>query len=286
MDGLPVGPLATNDLLALMTQYRMRSEYRRVLRGVWLRADVEPDFAIMGRAAAAAYPRGVLCGWSAAGLWGNPYRPEDALPEIIVPVNGRQHDGVAVRRVQLADSQWTTIGDVRCTTLERTAIDLGRFNQREDAVAALDALTQRHPELPLLVRSELRTWENHWGIGKAHRALAAIDPDAESPWETRLRLWLVDAGLTGFTLQWEVFNRRYRLDIAWPHLKVACEYDGAHHRDGEQHAYDIDRWNELRADGWIVLPATARTLTRKRDAYLAQVRADLESRGWKPAAAA
>lgn len=241
MDELPVGPLATNDLLKLMTQYRMRSEYQRVLRGVWVRSDIEPDFTTMGRAAAVAYPRGVLCGWSAADLWGNPYRPADALPEIIVPVNGRQHDGVAVRRVQLEDSQWITIGGVRCTTLERTAIDLGRFNPREDAVAALDALTRRHPDLPHLVRAELRTWENHWGIGKAHRALAAVDPESESPWETRMRLWLLDAGLTGFVLQWEVFGGKYRLDIAWPEYKVACEYDGEHHRDARQHAYDVAR---------------------------------------------
>ncbi|MBJ7288840.1 hypothetical protein [Williamsia sp.] len=285
MDELPDGPAATSDLLGLMTQYRMRTEYRRVLRGVWVRSDLEPDFAMMGRAAAVAYPYGVLCGWSAAELWGNPYRPADALPEIIVPVNGRQHDGVAVRRVQLDDSQWTTVDDIRCTTLERTAIDLGRFNHREDAVAALDAMTRRHPDLPELVRSELRTWENHWGIGKAHRALAAVDRNSESPWETRMRLWLSDAGLTGFVLQWEVFGGRYRLDIAWPRFKVACEYDGEHHRDAKQHAYDVGRWNDLRTDGWILLPAVARTLTRGRDAYIAQVRHALLSRGWQPAAA-
>ena len=283
---LPTGPLPTSDLRALMTEYRMRTEYRRVLRGVWVRADVEPDLGVMGRAAAVAFPDGTLCGWSAAHLWGNTALPRDRRPEIAVPIDGRRHDGVHVRRMQLQDDHVTVVDGLRCTTLSRTAIDLARFSERDDAVAALDVMTRRHPTLPLQVQSELRGWENHWGVDKAHRAVRLIDPAAESPWETRLRLAVVDDGLDGFVCQWDVFGGRYRLDLAWPQWKVSCEYDGAHHRDGSQHADDVERWNALRADDWIVFPATARILTRGRAVYLERVRHALTSRGWSPAQAA
>lgn len=286
MTELPTGPSTTASLRSQMTEYRMRTEYRRVLRGVWLRADVEPTFDVMGRAAAVAFPDGTLCGWSAAHLWGNTALPRDRRPEIAVPVDGRRHAGVHVRRMQLDDDHITVVDDVRCTTLARTAIDLARFSARDDAVAALDVMTRRRPDLPAQMRAELRDWENHWGVDKAHRASRLIDPAAESPWETRLRLAVVDEGLDGWVCQWEVFGGRYRLDMAWPQWKVACEYDGAHHRDGSQHADDIERWNALRADHWIVFPATARILNRGRAVYLERVRHALMSRGWTPELAA
>lgn len=283
---LPRGPLSTSALRGLRTEYRIRTEYRRVLRGVWVRADVEPDFGVMGQAAAVAFPDGTLCGWSAAHLWGNTALPRDRRPEIAVPIDGRRHDGVHIRRMQLDDDHVTRVGGLRCTTLARTAIDLARFSARDDAVAALDVMTRLRPGLPTAMRTELRDWENHWGVGKAHRAVRLINPAAESPWETRLRLAVVDDELEGWVCQWDVFGGRYRLDMAWPRWKVACEYDGAHHRDGSQHADDVERWNALRADNWIVFPATARILMRDRQTYLLRVRDALIARGWTPNVAA
>ncbi len=163
---LPTGPLPTSDLRALMTEYRMRTEYRRVLRGVWVRADVEPDFGVMGQAAAVAFPDGTLCGWSAAHLWGNTALPRDRRPEIAVPIDGRRHDGVHVRRMQLQDDHVTVVDGLRCTTLSRTAIDLARFSERDDAVAALDVMTRLRSGLPAAMRTELRGWENHWASTK------------------------------------------------------------------------------------------------------------------------
>ena len=213
MTELPTGPSTTASLRSQMTEYRMRTEYRRVLRGVWLRADVEPTFDVMGRAAAVAFPDGTLCGWSAAHLWGNTALPQDRRPEIAVPVDGRRHAGVHVRRMQLDDDHITVVDDLRCTTLARTAIDLARFSARDDAVAALDVMTRRRPDLPAQMRAELRDWENHWGVDKAHRASRLIDPAAESPWETRLRLAVVDEGLDGWVCQWEVFGAA--IDSTW-----------------------------------------------------------------------
>jgi very-short-patch-repair endonuclease len=281
--------MRVEDLLAVMSRYQLRENYRLLFRGVWVRREQVVDFTVLSHAAALAYPGnedelpGILCGWSAADLWGNAYRPNGALPEVIVPVNGRQFRGLHVRRVQIEADEYTTAANGSLvTTLPRTAIDLGRFNSRDDAVAALDSMVRRHPTLIEDVRCVLKCWENHWGIGKAITALKLVDPLSESPWETRLRLIFIDEGLHGFVLQYKVMGGIYRLDAAWPRLKVAVEYDGEHHRTSEQHAKDLERWNRLRAAGWIVITVTARNITSGRDEFVAQVRRELLLRGWSP----
>jgi very-short-patch-repair endonuclease len=281
MGELPTGPARAADLLDMMSRYQLRLEYRSILRGVWLRNDQDADFGVLSIAAGMLNEHAVLCGWSAAHIWGNPYRPKIAEPEIVAPIDGnKRYEGVCVRRVQIESDEIVDLDGVRCTSLARTGIDLGRFNLRDEAVAALDAMAGLLPTMLDEMRAELKRWENHWGIGKAITAMRLVDPLAESPWETRLRLILVDECLCGWDLQVEVMNGRYRLDIAWPKLKVAVEYDGAHHRTAEQHAKDLERWNRLRAEGWIVIPVTAVNIRANRAEFVAQVRAALLSRGW------
>lgn len=280
--------MRVEQLLTLMSRYQLRENYRVLFRGVWVRRDQDVDFTMSSYGAGLAYPGsdvdlpGILCGWSAADLWGNAYRPEGALPEVIVPINGRQFDGVRVRRVQLDAEEFTVVDGSLVTTLTRTAIDLGRFNSREVAVSALDSMLRKHPSLIDDVKRVLKRWERHWGIGKAITALKLVDPLSESPWETRVRLILVDEDFHGFVLQHEVMGGRYRLDAAWPHVKVAVEYDGEHHRTGEQHARDLERWNRLRAAGWIVITVSAKNIISGRDEFVAQLRRELLLRGWRP----
>lgn len=44
----------------------------------------------------------------------------------------------------------------------------------------------------------------------------------------------------------------YRIDFAWPSLRVALELDGWHHRSPEGAAKDAARDCELRAAGWLI----------------------------------
>lgn len=268
------------DLLMSMTRHQLRLEYRPVLRGVWLRKDQDANFGLMSIAAGMLHDEAALCGWSAAHVWGNPYRPDGCDPEIVAPIKGnRRYEGVCVRRVQIDPDEIVDLDGVRCTSLARTAIDLGRFNSRDEAVAALDAMLRLRPTMLDEVSVELKRWENHWGIGKATTAIRLVNALSESPWESRLRLVLCDECLCGWVLQHPVMGGRYRLDIAWPRLKVAVEYDGAHHRDSEQHARDLARWNRLRAAGWIVIAVTATNITADRDEFVVQLRTAFRGRG-------
>ena len=45
-----------------------------------------------------------------------------------------------------------------------------------------------------------------------------------------------------------------RLDMGWPDLKLAIEYDGDQHRtDRKQYVRDIRRYEELIRLGWVVI---------------------------------
>ncbi|PRC42513.1 hypothetical protein C6A85_000000110105 [Mycobacterium sp. ITM-2017-0098] len=42
------------------------------------------------------------------------------------------------------------------------------------------------------------------------------------------------------------------LDMGWPHLKIAVEYDGEQHRtDDQQYRWDAIRLRRIIANGWI-----------------------------------
>lgn len=99
--------------------------------------------------------------------------------------------------------------------------------------------------------------------------LALCDPGAESPRETALRLLLVLAGLPRPVTQHVVRDAsgRFvaRVDLAWPLLKVAVEYDGAHHDSPERIRRDRARLNALRRCGWTVLVVDRAQLLRPAD---------------------
>ena len=93
--------------------------------------------------------------------------------------------------------------------------------------------------------------------------LPLVDGGAESPRESRLRLWLLDAGFPQPETQIPVLRSSTRpvawLDMGWRDFKVAVEYDGDHHRkDRRQYVKDIARLRMLEALGWIVIRVIAR----------------------------
>lgn len=60
----------------------------------------------------------------------------------------------------------------------------------------------------------------------------------------------------------------YRLDFAWPDLKVALEVDGPTHFAPSKAAHDAVRDSALRTEGWLVFRVDAE---HGRDALVAQV---------------
>jgi very-short-patch-repair endonuclease len=94
------------------------------------------------------------------------------------------------------------------------------------------------------------------GVGQLPEVLRRSSPMAESPMESRIRIAIEDAGLPAPALQYPVGG--YFLDLAYPELLLALEYDGAHHLTAARAARDLRRQAYLSAAGWEVLRFPAR----------------------------
>jgi very-short-patch-repair endonuclease len=80
--------------------------------------------------------------------------------------------------------------------------------------------------------------------------------------ETRIRMALHEHGLPAPHVQFEVeaAGRIRRLDLAYPEVKLAIEYDGRGHRDQERAHKDLLREAARVELGWTILRFDARTV--------------------------
>jgi very-short-patch-repair endonuclease len=105
--------------------------------------------------------------------------------------------------------------------------------------------------------------------------------------ETRSRLVLVLRGLPRPELQYNVYNELgefvARLDMAYPLLKLAIEYDGRGHLTAWQQQADARRLNRLDACGCSVLRLTSPDILHTPDATAAQVREAIARRSRRSA---
>jgi hypothetical protein len=115
------------------------------------------------------------------------------------------------------------------------------------------------------------------GAAKLRAALLRIRPRVDSRPETRLRLLIVDTGMPEPATGYDVVERGQRLarvDLAYPELRIAMEYEGEHHlTDPRQWAHDIRRYERLEAAGWIVLRVTKDDLFLHPKTLVARIRA-------------
>lgn len=95
--------------------------------------------------------------------------------------------------------------------------------------------------------------------------------------ESRARMALVLGGLPPPAVQHPVVvrGRRYYLDLAYPDLKVAVEYDGADHRTQQRARRDLEREAALVSAGWRILRFDAYVVLFAPERIVAEVRAEL-----------
>lgn len=237
-------------------------------------------------------PDAVATGWSACSALGLDVASRthpieiNAVGHRLAPVAG-----TTVWRQRLPPDEVTVHDGVPTTTALRTAFDLACrsgpvasavdrvIDPLMDAVVAADALARvggfTGPDLAEFAARH----RGARGVRRVARVAALLDPGSDSPPETRARLRIVFAGLPRPVLQFPV--GRYLLDLAWPAFRVALEYDGRDHALCDRRGRDLDRLEDLRGDGWIVLVATGVQLTRPPWAPR-KVREALEGRGWRP----
>jgi very-short-patch-repair endonuclease len=264
----------------LLTQAQLTGPaWRRLFRDVYLSADAVLDHFAWCRAAALFLPAGAaIRSRSAAYIHFADVLPLGQSPvEVAVPrsVSLRSRPGLRVRRAKLPPADIERSAGLPVTTRLRTAFDLAREPNLVDAVVGVDALLNTgYLTLPEL--KEYAGARAGWpGSRQLTQVLRLAAPGAESPMETRLRLVLVLAGLPQPVMQYEVPAANARLDLAYPQVKLAIEYDGDHHRERRQFQRDVARLNRLRLLGWTVLRFTADDVLRHPERVVAQVQAAL-----------
>lgn len=258
--------------------------WRQLLRGVWVHKDVEDTRET--RLAAVKLllpPYAVICGLTAAWAHGADVLREDDLEIHVGFPKGkrlRPRPGLRVCQETLEPTDWVEIDGVRVTTPLRTAFDCLRWLRFAERLVVADALT--HAELVTVV--ELRRYfagkKRLRNLRRGEALVDLVEPATESPMETRLRFLMIDAGLPRPHAQYEVRGPgdRFiaRVDLAYPHLEIAIEYDGAWH--WKQRRKDERRWAALRAQGWLVLVYDADDVFKTPTSTVAEIRRGIRSR--------
>lgn len=241
---------------------RLQREFTRVYRDVYVPAGIAIDAVIRAQAAWLwSRRRGVVAGLAASALHGSKW-VDPALTVDLYHDNRHRLPGLMTRAEPLSDDEVCVLSGIPVTTAERTALDLACWYPFNDAVASVDALARateiKIADVELLVKHS----RGRRGIARARRVIGLVDAGAQSPRESWLRTLLVQAGLPRPQTQIPIYDAVGKaiayLDMGWPELKIAVEYDGEHHRTRRsQYSWDIRRSEMLQRRGWIVIRVTA-----------------------------
>lgn len=245
-----------------LTHYELRSRFIAVHQDVYVPKDVELTPVLRAQACwLRSRRRGVVAGLSASAMlgarWIDPRRPAQ-----IIDTNRRPTPGIEVWADHIDDDEVCRIAGIAVTIPPRTALDIASRNPTAVAVAAIDALAQATDLKPADVAALVDRYRGRRGIKRARVTLDLVDPGAQSPRETSLRLLLIRAGFPRPRTQIAVSNEfnwpvAY-LDMGWEDIKVAVEYDGDQHRaDRRQYVKDIRRAEMLERIGWIIVRVIA-----------------------------
>jgi very-short-patch-repair endonuclease len=266
----------------VLTRAQLRgTNWRRLFRDVYVSSAARDDH--LTRVAGAALllpPEAVVSGRSAALLWGAKMGDFVGPVEVLSRRRFGPVAGLTIRTGPIAPEDVATRWGIPVGTPLRTCWELARARPELDAVGWIDALARIRR-----LRSSQLTAESLRHIGEMGSARAAVtlglcDPRAESPPESELRVRIRRSGLPRPVPQFRVFvdgEFVARVDLAWPELRFAVEYDGQWHVDPRQLGDDRARLRALQAAGWEVFHVT-RTDMGHIDRLMEALRVALERR--------
>jgi len=267
-----------------LTRQELRRWHQPLYRGIYGSARVTPSLRDRTTAAwLATNRRGVIAGAAAAALHGAQWVDDDVPIELIAS-RARPQRGLVIRDEALNDDEVTWVDRLPVTTQVRTAFDLARFLDRDQAVARLDSLMRAQVFSIEGVMQLADRYRGARGLKSLREVLPLVDGGAASPRETWLRLLYIDAGLPRPTTQIPIVEGRGRLvrmaDMGWEEFMVVSEYDGDQHRTNRwQYTKDIRSLRRARQLGWIVDQVIKEDVPAD---VVDRARTALISRGWRP----
>ena len=244
-----------------VNRYQLANTHQRVFPDVYA---PRGELTLLDRTTAAWLWSGrqaTVTGRAAAALHGARWVDPD-IPIELNFANNRSPRGVITHREALLAEERTYRGGLPVTTVSRTAFDLARRSPSiRRGIADLDALANATRFAANDVLTVADAHPRLRGVRRVPSMLNALDAGAQSPQETYLRLDLIDAGFPRPTTQIPVARpdgRWYYLDMGWPDILVAVEYDGEHHRTSRSAYFtDAERHDYLISIGWILVRVLA-----------------------------
>ena len=215
------------------------------------------------------------------GLW------PAALTELTVEPNRRYRSDVAIvhRSVDDPHIDAGTIDGLPVTSVPRTLLDLGSVVSQDRLEKCVErALFRRVTSLGAL-------WKYIDEVGRQGRRgvqplravleLRGRVPATESDLETEMLQLLRGAGLPEPVRQHEVVvaSRRFRIDLAYPDLKIALEIDGDEpHFGASKTDADNTRDGLLQLGGWLTQHFTRRHIRHEQAASSERIWRAIEAR--------
>lgn len=258
--------------------------WRQVFRTVWVAANVPDTRQLRLAAARLILPeRAVACGLTAAWLWGVDVRRLDDFDVHVSFAKGeriRKRRGLEVCQETLAAEDVCVVQGLHITTPLRTVFDCLRWLRGAERLVVADALTHTGQVTLSELRGYFASKRRLRNLRRGEALLDLVEPKSESPMETRLRVLLIEWQLPRPEAQWKVYDRAGnhvgRLDLAYPGVSLAVEYDGAEH--WKQRREDDRRRDAIRALDWEVQVYSADDIFLTPEATVAAVARALRTR--------
>lgn len=180
-------------------------------------------------------------------------------PALVVPhgLSRARIGDLACRQALIPTKDIIEIHGLRITTPTRTTSDFLRKKWRPYAMSAADSMAHANLVTMEEVCEFVARLKGYRGIRQARNLALLIEPRVDSPGESWTRLRMVDAGFAIPKSQWEIVDReggtRF-LDLAYPKLMVAVEYDGqGFHTAESDKLHDRYRRKLLKALGFRIV---------------------------------
>lgn len=205
---------------------------------------------------------------SAAVLWGLD-GVEPGTVEVAVARGRNPRQSGTARLTGLGPGDVVRLGGLRVTSIARTLVDLGSVLDGPIVERSLECALRRRL-VTLAAVADATEGPRSKGARVLRQVLATRPADApatESDAETLFAQLVRASGLPDPTRQLRVVlcGRRYRLDFAWPELRLAVEIDGAATHAPGSLTSDLRRQNQVVLDGWLVLRFTWSMLVFEHD---------------------
>lgn len=235
---------------------------------------------------------------TAASLWG--IVQEELRPpfHMTAPAGGsriKRPELVTAHRSHVADADRLELQGLPVTSAARTWVDIALGVPLFEAVIYADRCRRRgRPEYgedpqPLAsgpeLEAALRRRGSTRGIVNARHALELSRDGVDSPQETRLRLYMDQAGFPRPQVNaWicdEQGRRAVQPDLTIWEYRIAIQYEGwEYHTDLDQMAKDIRRQERTEALGWVEVRITREHMRHGGAQAVRKIRQALLRQGW------